>query len=153
MMNGTPYEVVDFLGSVATSIAVVIALWHILVTRSQARTEFEDELDREYREITRHIPVKAFLGEELSEKEFDEALPYLYQYMDLSNNQVFLRQANRVGERTWGFWRDGIKSNLAREPFRTAWKRVKEKGQPSFSELKRLENSGFRDDPKKWGFR
>jgi len=149
----TLYEIFDIFASTATVIALGFAVWQIIEAKKQARTVFEDDLDREYREITKHIPVKAFLGEELSEKEFEQALPSLYQYIDLSNNQVFLRQANRVGEKTWEFWRDGIKSNLSREPFRTAWKLVKEKGQPSFSELKRLENSGFRDDPKKWGFR
>jgi len=128
---------------------VVVAAWQIREAKKQAVTDFEDDLDREYREIINKIPVKALLGEELNEQEYQEALTYLYQYVDLSNNQVFLRQAGRVSGKTWVFWRDGIKSNLSREPFRRAWKEIKEKAQPSFSELKRLENSDFRDDPRK----
>jgi hypothetical protein len=136
--------------SVATVFALLAAIWQIRENRKQSRTNFEDDLDREYREIIRNIPVKAFLGEELENQEYQQALKYLYQYIDLSNQQVFLRQQGRVSKETWIFWRDGIQSNLSRHPFDKAWHEIKEKGQPSFSELIRLDISGFKDDPKDW---
>lgn len=140
----------DFIVAIGTIIALLIALRQISESRKQATTNFEDRLDREYREIIHHIPIKAFLGEKLNEDEYKEALTDLYRYIDLSNQQVFLRQQGRVRKETWVFWRDGIKSNLSRHPFDQAWKEIREKGQQSFSELKRLEVSGYSDDPKDW---
>ena len=144
-------EIINSGASIATVIALGIAIWQIVLSRKQAQTDFEDGLDREYREIIHHLPIKAFLGETLDDKEYQEALPYLYRYIDLCNQQVFLRQQKRVGKVTWKYWRDGIKSNLSRHPFDKAWSDIKAKGQQSFSELKRLETFGFRDDPGSWG--
>ncbi len=143
-------EWISAIASFATFLTLIVGVWQIKLSRKQAQTDFEDELDREYRDIIHNIPIKAFLGQRLDEQEYRDALPYLYRYIDLSNQQVFLRQQGRVGKETWTFWRDGIKSNLSRHPFDQAWKEIKEKGQQSFSELKRLEYSGFRDDPNKW---
>jgi hypothetical protein len=144
------WNFLEVIGPLATAAAVLVAAWQIKEAKKHAITDFEDDLDREYRQIIYKIPVKALLGQDLTEQEYHEALVALYQYVDLSNNQVFLRQAGRVSGKTWTFWRDGIKSNLSREPFRRAWNEIKEKGQSSFSELRRLENSGFREDPRRW---
>jgi len=138
------------VGSLATALALVIGIWQITLTRKQALTDFEDDLDREYRNIIADLPVKAMLGSDLSEDEFAVSLPAPYRYVDFSNKQVFLRQMRRVSKRTWAFWRDGIQSNLSRSPFRRAWEQIKAEAQPSFSELRRLEDSGFKSDPGRW---
>jgi hypothetical protein len=140
-------ELLNAIGSIATAAALFVAIWQIVLSRRQAMTDFEDEIDREYREIINQIPVKVFLGEELSDSEYQEALPYLYQYIDLSNKEVFLRQQNRVGKKTWKFWCDGIQSNLDQHPFDRAWCEIKEKANSSFSELRDLEASCFQKDP------
>lgn len=51
------------IGSTATALVVFVAAWQLRRGTSQARTEFEDDLSREYRELARAIPVKAHLGE------------------------------------------------------------------------------------------
>src|SRR5271169_107404 len=58
------------IGSVGTAVAVLVAAWHVRKSTQQARTDFEDDLSREYRELARCIPVKAHLGQELGEEEF-----------------------------------------------------------------------------------
>ncbi|MCF8082934.1 MAG: hypothetical protein K9M96_07555 [Deltaproteobacteria bacterium] len=138
------------VGSIGTALAVLVAAWQVRKNTQQAKTDFEDDLSREYRELARSIPVKAHLGQELEDDEFEEAYPSLYRYIDLSNEQVFLRMNGRISKATWRNWADGIKSNLHRPAFADAWKRVKKGASGSFDELRSLEQSGFSDDPHKW---
>jgi hypothetical protein len=44
---------------------------------------------REYRELARHMPTEALLSKELSAANQENAFPYLYQYVDLCNEQTF----------------------------------------------------------------
>jgi hypothetical protein len=138
------------VGSIATAIAVLIAAWQLRRGTVQARTDFEDDLSREYRELARSIPVNALLGRELPEPEFEEALPALYRYVDLSNEQVFLRMQGRICRATWNNWLDGIRSNFERPAFAMAWSRVKTNAKGSFSELRKLEDGQFKEDPRRW---
>jgi hypothetical protein len=104
---------------------------------------------REYRELTARIPTKAMLRAELTDDEYERALDELYHYIDLSNDQVFLRQRERISLATWENWRDGIRSNLNRPAFARAWREIKERSD-NFSELRRLEAGGFQSDPAEW---
>ena len=136
--------------------AVVVAVGTVFLTyrqvklrKEQATTQFEDELSREYRELARELPVKALLGDELSDEEFKEQFPDLYYYVDLSNEQVFLRFEERVSKETWENWQDGIESNLKRPAFRMAWNEIKDRSD-TFQELRRLEQNDFQTDPAEW---
>lgn len=134
------------IASFVTAFGVLLAWYQIREARKQARTQFEDNLAREYREIASQFPVKALLGKELDEKEYSEALENLYHYIDLSNEQTFLRQKGRINADTWKSWCDGIKSNLSRPAFKRAWEEIKPHVN-DFQELRRLEESDFKDDP------
>jgi hypothetical protein len=138
------------VGSIGTAIAVLVAAWQLRRNTRQATTDFEDDLSREYRELARSIPVEAYFGEDLSDEDFQKALPSLFQYIDLSNEQVFLRKNGRISYSTWVSWCDGIKSNLSRPAFNKAWVIVKARVEDSFEELRRLEKSAFSQDPRKW---
>ena len=136
--------------------AVVVAVGTVFLTyrqvklrKEQATTQFEDELSREYRELARELPVKALLGDELTDEEFKEEFPDLYYYVDLSNEQVFLRFEERVSKETWENWQDGIESNLKRPAFRMAWNEIKDRSD-TFQELRRLEQNDFQTDPAEW---
>ncbi|MGH8546858.1 MAG: hypothetical protein ACREX3_25245 [Gammaproteobacteria bacterium] len=102
---------------------------------------------KEYRKLAQKIPINALLGEDLSEQEYRESLEEFYHYIDLSNEQVFLRQEKRVSEATWNNWRDGIKSNLSKPAFRKAWEEIKSRAPGSFTELRQLEDTEFTQDP------
>jgi len=138
------------VGSIATALAVLVAAWQLHRGTSQARTNFEDDLSREYRELARNIPVKVHMGQELTSDEFEQAFPRLHQYFDLTNEQIFLRMNGRITLATWLNWREGIKSNLTRPAFAQAWARVKNATAESFTELRRLEASQFSGDPRMW---
>jgi hypothetical protein len=76
-------------------------------------------------------------------------LKYFYRYIDLTNDQIFLRQQGRVGDETWENWRDGIKSLMNMPAFSDAWKMIREKPTTKFDELRGLENNDYKDDPYK----
>lgn len=137
------------VGSIGTALAVLVAAWQVRKSTEQARTNFEDELAQEYRQLARDIPVEALLGAELSSERFDSAFSTLYHYLDLTNQQVFLRMNGRIRRSTWSDWRDGIRSNLSKPAFATAWQQVKSRSD-NFHELRRLEDSRFEDDPMAW---
>lgn len=137
--------------NIVTAIGVVIAAVQLWLTKRQAVTAFEDQVSNEYRQIARSIPVKALLCENLTDQEFDKALNELYNYIDFSNEQVFLRQQRRIRKSTWQNWCEGIESNLKLPAFNKAWKLVKEKLPDSFNELRTLEAKGFsKVDPRKF---
>jgi hypothetical protein len=143
-------NIINAAGSGATAIALIAVVVQIFLSQRQEVTEFEDDLNREYREIIARIPVKAMFGEKLSDDEYECAFPYLYRYIDLSNEQVFLRKKKRISKNTWNFWSEGIKSNLERHAFKKAWKEIKDRAELSFFELRQLEESDFLEDPRKW---
>lgn len=144
-------EIIELSAAVATSTGVFFVVWQLWQTKKLALTSFEDQVACEYRLIARDIPASALLGKELqSDDERNKAREGIYNYIDLSNEQVFLRKIGRVSTETWEYWRDGIKSNLARPFFDKIWREVKEASPQYFQELCRLEREGFSSDPKRW---
>ena len=83
------FEWVQALASIATAGSIVFAGWQLRASKAQARIQFEDSLSSQYRELAARLPVRAFLGKELLEKELEDALPVFYEYFDLSNEQPF----------------------------------------------------------------
>jgi len=51
-----------------------------------------DALNREYRELVAERPARALLGEPLTDEEHAAALDGFIHYIDLPNEQVFLRR-------------------------------------------------------------
>ena len=140
----------DLGASIGTAIGVAVAAWQIWRSASQARTDFEDELVREYRGITRLIPTPAHLGKTLSDEEHLAALPAMYAYVDLANQQVFLRMNGRIRTTTWDDWAEGIQGKLVQPAFKRAWEEIRDATPGSFKELQRLEAEKFKPDPHAW---
>ena len=155
MNNQTLHEWLPLLANVAeivTATGVIIAAIQLFLTKRQAVETFEDEFDREYRELTKDIPTKALLNEVLSvdqmkEEKIERAF---YRYIDLSNGQAFLRQNKRISKKTWVFWCDGIESNMKRPAFKQAWDKISVKTENSFNELRLLMASEYKVDPADW---
>jgi len=143
-------EILKSLAEVGTAIGVFIAAWQLWRTKQQAVSAFEDQLAHEYRQLAQEIPVDALLGKELSEDIFENARERIYNYIDLSNEQIFLRKKGRISQVTWNDWCDGIKSNLSRPVFAHVWTEVKDAVPESFQELRQLESEKFLNDPRRW---
>jgi hypothetical protein len=116
-MNGELTALIRAAASVAIAVGVIVAAWQLKMTKKQAITTFEDRIGREYRDLAALIPTKALLGEPLKDEEYTAAFDKLYRYIDLTNEQVFLRQIGRISRRTWNFWKEGIRSNFSRPAF------------------------------------
>lgn len=152
-------EATDWVSAIASSISavatvvaaggVIFAYKQLLTAREIAQLQFEDGLAKEYRELAGRLPTRALLGEELSELEYTDAFDELFHYIDLSNEQVSLRQNNRISTVVWKSWCEGIKTNLALPAFKRAWSDVQEKSR-SFQELRHLEREGYEADPLLW---
>jgi hypothetical protein len=140
---------VSALAGVVSACGLFLAFWQLKLMRRLADTAFEDNLAREYRELAARLPTKAMLGEGLTEDEHRQALDEFIHYIDLSNEQVFLRRSKRICLTTWLNWCDGIQSNLQRPAFARAWRELKDRS-GNFAELRRLEAEGFRTDPARW---
>ena len=149
-------DIVSAAASSVSAIAAIVAAVGVWYARSQlknsrdiAQLQFEDALGKEYREVANRLRPKALLGEDLSDQEYQDAFDELFHYVDLSNEQVSLRQRGRIGPEVWESWRAGIRSNLALPAFARAWAEIKTKSS-SFQELRRFESEGKACDPKTW---
>ncbi len=136
-------ELINTLALLATSVGVLFAGWQLWQTKKQAITSFEDQLTKEYRQLIREIPVSALFGQELPDDNYLEVREYIYNYIDLSNEQVFLHKIGRVSKDSWEYWRDGIRSNLSLPVFNRVWNEVKKEVPKSFQELRELEQDNF----------
>lgn len=143
-------QILELAANTATALAILFAAIQLRLGKKQAVTEFEDNLAREYRELARGIPAEALLGRSLSEEEVIACLSTFYHYINLSNEQVFLRKMGRITDETWENWCDGIQTNLSLPGFKCAWERIKKDAPSSFEELRRLEDYGFKVDPRLW---
>lgn len=63
------------IAPIVTAVGVAVGAASLVNTRRPARTTFEDELAKEYRQITRELPKAALLGETLPAEEMDGNLP------------------------------------------------------------------------------
>lgn len=142
-------EWVSAVATAITAIGVVFAFQQLRVSKKIAQAQFEDGLAKEYRDLASSIPTKALLGEILSETDYADSFDEMYRYVDLTNEQVSLRQRGRITKNVWWFWLSGIKSNLRLPAFHRAWTEIKSKTD-SFAELRRLEDENFATDPYKW---
>lgn len=140
------YEL-EILSMCFTALGVGVLGIQIYLMRRQVQTQFEDSMSEEYRALIKEIPANVLMGHEKADE--DKIAEYIYNYLDLSNYQVFLRMNGRIGKKTWKFWRDGIQDNLKLPVFEEVWEKVKSDSPNCFYELTKLEKD-FSKDPKKW---
>ncbi len=146
----TIQTILTAIPSVVTAFLVAIAVWQLCLTRKLAQSSFEDSLNKEYRSLAMEIPVDVLLGKKVSDDAFPRIREHIYNYIDLCNEQVFLRKKDRITTATWWEWAEGIRSNLEKPTFLRVWSEIKEASPEVFKELRQVEASEFRQDPKSW---
>lgn len=100
------------LAPYVTAFGVIIAFVQIFRSNTQQRVIFEDSINKEYRDIIQRIPYKALINEDIGLVEIDAVNNEIYNYMDLCNEQVYLRISNRVCKKTWNNWQEGMRTNF-----------------------------------------
>ena len=136
--------------SIFTAIGVLVAAFQLRVSSKIAQSEFEDSIDQQYRELAKGIPVDALIGKSVSSDQVMLTRELIYNYLDLCNEQVFLRKKKRVRMDTWVDWCSGIKSNLGKTEFEKVWAEIKVESPSTFTFLEKLEESNFAEDPINW---
>ena len=138
------------LVSIATAIGVLLAAFQLRISSKIAQSEFEDSIDQQYRDLARGIPVDALIGKSVSEDKKELTRELIYNYLDLCNEQTFLRKNKRVRKGTWIDWCAGIESNLEKVEFNNVWTEIKQEAPKTFTFLEKLESSKFKEDPLSW---
>jgi len=133
-------EVLQLIANAATAVGVVAVAVQIWLATRQSKTEFEDRLSEEYRELMKDLPVDAFLGKQISVD--GELLRHFFRYFDMTNTQIFLRQRKRIRRSTWNDWVEGIRDNLKLPAFVEAWRLISPQT-TSFAELRELLRKDF----------
>jgi hypothetical protein len=139
----------ETIASLATALGVGIAAWQLWASRKLAQTTFEDSLDLQYRNIVMQIPVDALLGRAIPDEERRKVREIIYNYLDLCNEQVYLRKKKRITEARWKEWNEGIANNIKKPAFKEVWDEVKGEAPETFSSLKELEDHNFSCYPAK----
>ncbi len=128
----------DWIAAVSTALAVIFAGWQLRTSSLIAQATFEDQLDQQYRELMKEIPVSLLIGERIHPDEYYEVRELIYNYFDLSNEQAFLYSRGRIGKRTWQSWLEGIRANMSKPAFTQIWFELEEVSPDTFSYLRGL---------------
>lgn len=139
----------QLLVTLATPASVLILAYQLWQRKRQFTTEFEDRLTDQYRDVVLEIPVESLLDDN-SRDDYAGDLKHYYRYVDLTNEQIFLRQEGRVSKSTWENWKAGIESNLNKSDFENAWEEISRRASDSFNEMRKFQDEDFHDDPRYW---
>lgn len=112
------------ISSIATAVGVLVGAYHLTVYQRQARTDFEDAVAKEFRDLLQALPADAYLGKPLHPDVMTAHLNVFIRYFDLCNNQVFYWQQRRVTAACWINWQDGICGLMKKPAFRQAWEHM-----------------------------
>ena len=143
-------EVLNTLVPYATVFGVGVAAYQIRRSNIQQRVMFEDSINKEYRDIIQRIPYKVLIGDEVPLSEANAVHNEIYNYMDLCNEQIYLRMSDRVSKKTWNNWQEGMKTNFELKVFNDTLDEVFEKLPSNFIELQSVKALNFSTDPKKY---
>jgi hypothetical protein len=115
-------QLVQTVGTVIGSGAVVVAAQAFRHGKKQETIAFEDALAREYREITGALPAAAFFNEGVAQLTPREQQA-MFRYFDLSNEQLRLIDAKggRIDEGTAEVWTAGICELMKLPTFTASW--------------------------------
>src|SRR4051794_29720399 len=84
-------EWVRTIAAAFTPVAVFAAAWQVRFNHTQAKLSFEDDLNREYRNVAETLPLDTFHREpDLSSPLSAAEQKAMFRYFDLSNEQLRL---------------------------------------------------------------
>ena len=146
----TTTDWITAVASLVSAAGVFCAVWQLRLTKQVNQQQFEDALEKEFRQLIAGIPTAALLDSDLDEVQYRATFDEFFRYFDLSNRQAALWKESRITSSTWDAWRIGIQFNLRLPAFARAWSEVKfrteDHAHEFFCELRSLEKCGFSSD-------
>ncbi len=140
----------NMVTSIATAVGVFLAAWQLWESRKLTQSSFEDSFDEKYRHLAYSIPVDALLSKKVKNENKQVAREWIYNYLDLCNEQIYLRMKGRITYDRWIEWSKGIQQNLKRPFFKEVLKEVEKDSLETFTYLERLLQENYKNDPAKW---
>src|SRR4051794_27330824 len=140
------------VASAATAAGVLVAAWALLLQRGLSRTHFEDEIVRQYRDVIKPQLLHGMIAGVLERfpAAEHERVRQVYLYLDLCNEQVFLRAIGRISSPTWRVqWGAGISGNLEENAAIAEIWQILKIATEDFRELRAFESRGW-TDPRQW---
>lgn len=134
--------------SITTAVGVLLVSNQLKLSKKQDLASFESALDEQYRAISMALPVDVLIGEKPAEGEEKAVRELIYNYLDLSNEEVYYRAKGRISNHTWNSWNAGIKAHMSKPAFKAVYLEVAEKS--DFSYLMRLVEEDHKTDPASW---
>jgi hypothetical protein len=141
-------SVATSIGSIATAIGVIFGAWQIRLSKKQSQAEFEDNFDQQYRVLTMEIPVDVLIGKQPKLEDANRVRELIYNYLDLTNEQTYLRAKGRISNHTWRSWCSGIKSHMERPTFKAVYNETSQNS--GFTYLDKLVANNYKSDPSEW---
>lgn len=141
-------SVATAFASIATAVGVGFCGIQLRMSKKHNVSVFEDKLDEQYRTIAMALPVDILIGNPTTEDNRNEVRELIFNYLDLSNEEVYLRAKGRISDLTWHSWRLGIHAHMTKPAFIDVFEEVKSAS--GFSYLERIVEEDFRIDPKSW---
>ena len=133
---------------IATALGVAFAGLQLKQGRRQRQLQFEDGFARQYRELIKPGLEHPLLSN-LPKAERSAVSVTSFSYIDLCNEQVYLRMQGRVATETWREWAEGIASYFRSGQVPAAWLVVHAHLDDEFHELA-LFLASRGSDPRTW---
>lgn len=142
------FEILNAAAAIFTCAGVIFGGLQLWLSRIDNVSQFEDSFAKEYRDLINRWPANVLLGQKITDAENEKSFDEMIRYFDLCNEQIFLRQKDRVRSKTWGYWREGMSSNFSKPAIAWAWNHLTELNTVDYVELRKLIKSEFKLDPK-----
>lgn len=153
----TTISLIGAMGSIATAFGLIYVAQDVHHSKKTTQAEFEDQFDQQYRALMMPIPVDVLIGKETAKMDKERVRELVYVYLDLTNEQIYMRSIGRVSKATWESWCSGILAHMARPGFREVFEEVRESSNFTYLEqLLAAENyKPFKgaNDPRNWSKR
>ena len=139
-------EYADIIMAISAFIAMIgvcVMAWESKLQVDIAQTAFEDNINEQYREIARGIPVESLLGGRADSQHWLEARELIYNYIDQCNQKVLLYRTGRVRTDTWKRWSLDIWQHMQNPDFIQVWEEIKAANVLTFKHFKMLEDNHY----------
>jgi hypothetical protein len=114
-------NIVGVVAESATALGVLALGAQLVLLRRQTRAEFERRFVERYESIIANIPLKMLIGDRCDGAMTDLERRAFYDYFRLCEEEIYFLQQRKVSYQTWADWWVGIRSNLDKAAFRSAW--------------------------------
>jgi hypothetical protein len=134
------------LSYIATIFGFIVIIYQLYKNKKMEKIKFEEEVEKEYRELIKSIPYEIFLGKIVDVSE--DLNNTLYRYIDYTNSQINLRINKNISNKTWKDWQEGIIQNFSLPIINNSLEILILENYNIFKELRYLLST--KSDPKKW---